>query len=181
MILCHTITFGEDISIGEVVDKANTVLVGHVRGRAYLAARLISWVKEIWGSTLKELPEVRNLARGWFVLHFSKVDYTELVLAKYWHIEMASVLLKCWNPLFDSEWEQIGAVPIWVRLPGLPLQYWSEVVFLRIGNALGTYLDYDKTYVQTKNRSMARILVYLDTREGLEEKITLKLWHYPRV
>ena len=45
---------------------------------------------------------------------------------------------------------------------------------MKIGNALGTYLDYNKTYVQTKNRALAIILVYLDTREGLEEKITLK-------
>lgn len=142
-----TIIFGEDIQMGEVADKANTVLVGHVRGRADTVERLTSWVKEIWGSTFKELPEVQNLARRWFALHFFKANYIELVLAKYWHIEMAPVLLKCWSPSFDLDREQIGVGPIWDRLLGLPLQYWSEAVFVRIGNALGTYLDYDKTYV----------------------------------
>lgn len=94
---------------------------------------------------------------------------------------MAPVLLKCWSPLFNPEWEKIGVGPIWVRLPSLPLQYWSKAVFVRIGNVLGTYLDYDKTYVRSKNRALARILVHLDTREGLEEKITHKWRHYTRV
>lgn len=43
-----------------------------------------------------------------------------------------------------------------------------------IGNALGTYLDHDRTFMESKNRTLARVLVHLDTREGLEEKITLQ-------
>lgn len=50
--------------MGEVADKENTVLVGNVGGRVYTAEILTSWVKEIWDSTLKELPEVQNLSRG---------------------------------------------------------------------------------------------------------------------
>lgn len=87
---------------------------------------------------------------------------------------MAPVLLKRWNPLFDPEREQLGAGPIWVRLPGLPIPFWAEEVFIRVGNALGTYLDYDRTYVESGNRMLARILVHLDTHDGLEEQITLQ-------
>lgn len=98
-----TITFGEDIPMGEVVDKANIVLVGHVRGRAYSATRLSNWVHEIWDGILQELPEVQSLARGWFDLHFSKAEYIDMILDEYWHIQMAPVLLKRWSPLFDPE------------------------------------------------------------------------------
>lgn len=121
------------------------------------------------------------MARGWFSLPFSRAEYTDLILAKYWHIEMARVLLKRWSPLFDPERKKIGVGPIWVRLPSLPLQFWSETMFIRIGNALGTYLEYDKTFVQSKNRALTRILVHLDTREGLEEMITLKRRHYTTI
>lgn len=107
-----TITFGKDIPMGEVVDRSNRVLVGHVRGRAYSATRLTNWVQEIWGGILQELSEVQSLARGWFSLHFSRAEYTDLILAKYWHIEMAPVLLKRWSPLFDPEREKIGVGPI---------------------------------------------------------------------
>lgn len=108
-------------------------------------------------------------------------EYTSGALARYWYIEMALVMLKRWNPLFDPEREQIGAGPLWVRLPRLPLQYWSEDVFVHIGNALGTYLDYDRSYIQSKNRSLAHILVHLDTREGLEEKLTLQWKNFTRI
>lgn len=86
---------------------ASTMLIGHVRGRAYSANRLTQWVREIWGGLLKELHEVHVLPRVWFSLHFKKENYTDLVLARYWHIEMDLVLLKQWSPLFDPEREQI--------------------------------------------------------------------------
>lgn len=157
------------------------MLVGHVHGRAYSANRVTQWVKEIWGGLLKELLEVHVFPRGWFSLHFAKENYTDFVLERYWHIEMAPVLLKWWSPLFDPEREKIGAGPLWVRLPGLPLQFWCEEVFIRIGNALGAYLDHDCTFVESKNRTLASILVHLDTHEGLEEKITLQWGKYIRV
>lgn len=94
---------------------------------------------------------------------------------------MAPVLLKRWSPLFDPEREQIGAGPLWVRLPGLPLQYWCEEAFIRIGNALGTYLDHDRTLVESSDRTVARILVHLDTPKGLVGKITLLWGNYTRV
>lgn len=169
-----TIRLDEASTLDNIMDMANTVLVGHVRGRAYSAKQLSLWVKEVWGGVLSDLPEVHALPRGWFSLKFSNEAHTNLVLARYWHIEMAPVLLKRWSPLFDLEHEQIGARPIWVRLPGLPLQFWEEEVFIRIGNALGTYLDHDRTFIESRSRTLACILVYLDTRDELEEQITLQ-------
>lgn len=176
-----SIHFGDTSAIGEAAIMASTILVRHVRGRACSVTRLTLWVKEIWGGVLKELPEFRVLLRGWFALHFAKENYTDLVLARYLHIEMASVLLKGRSPLFDPEREQIGAGPLWVRLSGLHLQYWSEEVFMCIGNSLGSYLDHDRTFIESRNRILVRILVYLDTHEGLEEKITLHWGKYTRV
>jgi len=98
-----TIKFGETSSIGEAAIMASTVLVGHVRGRTYSANRLTQWVRDIWGGILKELPEVHVLPKGWFSLHFAKENYTNLVPSRYWHIDMALVLLKRWSPLFDPE------------------------------------------------------------------------------
>lgn len=105
--------------------------------------RLRQWAEEIWGTLLKELPAIKVLARGWFSLHFHRVEYTEWILSQFWHIELAPVLLKRWDPLFDPEREQLGTRPIWVRFLGLPMQFWTPQVFKRIGDALGTYLEHD--------------------------------------
>jgi len=92
-----TIGFGETSAIGEEAFMASTILVGHVHGRAYSAKRITLWVKEIWGGLFKELPKVQVLLRGWFALDFTKENYTDFVLARYFHIEMAPVLLKRWS------------------------------------------------------------------------------------
>lgn len=75
------------------------------------------------------------------------------------------------SPLLDLEHEHLGVGPILVRLPGLPLHLWLEDVFKRNGNALGTYLDYGKSYIVTSNMAMACILVHLGTREGIEDNL----------
>lgn len=107
----------------EVADKARKILVGRVHGRTYMAEQLGLWVKKIWGQIFIQLPDVQILPRGWFALHFTLEEYTNMALARYWKIEMAPMLLKRWSPLFDPEREQIGVGPLWVSLPGLPLQY----------------------------------------------------------
>lgn len=112
--------------------------------------------------------------RGWFALRFARVDHTNWVLSSYWHFEHPSVLLKRWMPLFDPETKQIGIGPVWIRLPGLPLQYWSEDIFRQIGNAIGTYMEYKKSYLHTGMMAYARILINLNTRGGLQEFITIQ-------
>lgn len=128
----------EDIQWVDAMDLADRVLVGHIRGRSYTAEKLKTWASQIWGPFLVDIPTVQTFVRGWFALRFSRADHTSWVLSSFWHFEKASVLLKRWTPLFDPQLEQIGIGPVWVRLPGLPLQYWSEEIFRRIGNTLGT-------------------------------------------
>ena len=50
-----------------------------------------------------------------------------------------------------------------------------------IGNTLGTYLDHEKSYLTLGIMTMAKILVHLDTREGLEEAITLRWKQFVRI
>ena len=68
----------------------------------------------------------------------------------------------------------MGVGPIWVRLPTLSLQFWTRDVLRCNGEDLGIYLDHDRSYIETGNISMARILVHLDTREGLVKSYVLK-------
>ena len=76
--------------------------------------------------------------------------------------------------MFDAQTEKLNESPVWVKLPGLPLQFWFDSVFMSIGNTLGKFLDFDKSFEQTDDLSVARILVSLNPREGLAEAMTLK-------
>jgi hypothetical protein len=134
---------------GNTMDYADRVLVGCIKGRNYSAVRLKVWATEIWGEHLADIPFVQTFVRGWFALRFARADHTRWVLLSSWRFGNALVLLKRWTPLFDPETEQIGVGPVWIRLPGLPPQYWSEDNFKKVGNSLGTFMEFDKSYETT--------------------------------
>lgn len=112
---------------------------------------------------MADLSTVQTFIKGWFSLRFSRPNLTNWVLLSYWHFEHGLVLLKRWSPLFDPNTEQLRVGPIWVRLPSLPLHFWSEDIFRRIGNSIGTYMESNKSYLSTGKMAFARILVHIDT------------------
>lgn len=134
----------------------------------------------IWGQFLKQLLVVLMMTRGCFYVIFSHPDQASWVLSKFWHIKMTHVLLKRWMPLFDQYKEKLGAGPIWFRIPSLPLYFWSEDVFRCISDDLGIYLDQDKSFIEIRNVTIARILVHLDTRDGLVDNMWLQYHGYVR-
>lgn len=60
-----------------------------------------------------------------------------------------------------------------MRLPGLTLQFWNEAALRSIGEDLGLYLDHDRSYLESGICSVARILVFLDTRDGLHDNYNM--------
>lgn len=65
-----SLTFGDDLQMGDVLDTADRVLVGWVRGRSYTVAHLGQCILEICGQVLEDLTSVVTLSCGWFALCF---------------------------------------------------------------------------------------------------------------
>jgi len=68
-------------------------------------------------------------------------------------------------------------VPVWVRLPHLPLHCWSQKSLQIIDNSLGKYID---QAARKDQYSCARICVEVDMEEGLPEaiKLTVAGWSH---
>ena len=49
--------------------------------------------------------------------------------------------LNKWDISFNPEKDIPKAVPVWVKLPHLPLHCWNDEDFKAIGNTLGKYVD----------------------------------------
>ena len=78
--------------------------------------------------------------------------------------------LNKWTLDFDPTQDILSLVPIWVRLPHLPLHCWNSESLETIGNKLGKYID----RVERKDQySCARICVEVDLEIGLPEAINL--------
>ncbi|XP_006598642.1 uncharacterized protein [Glycine max] len=64
-------------------------------------------------------------------------------------------------------------MPIWVKLPQLPLCLWGLKSLNKIGSAIGNPLMTDECTTQKLRVSYARILVEVDTTQKLVEEITI--------
>jgi len=165
---------GEDVEWHNILEMSKLTIVGKVIGRFFARRTMVSWVDRFWKEVVGYSPVVDLLTRGWFAVTFAKEEDLPKILNRSWSLDHSPVLLKKWHPLFDASIERVDIIPIWVRMPALPLQYWSEFHLRGIGNMLGTCLEVDLSFLKTHIKQVARVLVSINIREGLAETITLK-------
>jgi hypothetical protein len=48
-----------------------------------------------------------------------------------------------WHPLFNAQGEALSSMPMWINLPNLPLEFWSDSGFRAIGDVLGNFIALD--------------------------------------
>ena len=86
-----------------------------------------------------------------------------------------------WTSNFNPEVDIPKVVPVWVRLPNLPMHCWIPKSPKAIGNALGRYIDMASPKDQY---SCAHVCVEVDLEVGLPEaiKLTVGNWyHYKKM
>jgi hypothetical protein len=168
------LVFGEDVAMDRVLDFSERAVVGRVRGKNLGMAFLKGWVNKTWLPELSKMPHIRLLTRGWFAFIFSSSEEVDWVLKKVWCFADTPTLLKRWTPTFDAKREIIDEDPIWVRLPGLPMQYWNTHRFASIGDLLGSYLEADMSFEDTRIMTVAHILVKINLKKGLLQELTIE-------
>jgi hypothetical protein len=86
--------------------------------------------------------------------------------------------LNKWTPNFSTENVIPSSLPIWVRLPFLPLHCWNDETLKNIGNSLEKYID--RTEPREGIQACARLCVEVDLEKGPPEAIQLTLddWSY---
>ncbi|WMV30066.1 hypothetical protein MTR67_023451 [Solanum verrucosum] len=73
---------------------------------------------------------------GYFVVRFAKEEEMDKVLCSGPHYLMRRpVIMKPWVLEFNFNKEILTTIPLWVKLPNLPLNCWNEVVLSKIGSS----------------------------------------------
>ncbi|KAK4723266.1 hypothetical protein R3W88_026045 [Solanum pinnatisectum] len=98
---------------------------------------------------------------GYFVVRFANKEERDMVL--------------CSGPhhLLRRPEEILTTIPLWVKLPNLPLNCWNSVVLSKIGSSLGKPLYADGCTTQTSRISFAKILVEVDVTRPLAKVIKI--------
>jgi hypothetical protein len=79
-----------------------------------------------WGSGLGYIQVAHLLARGWLNFVFHSEEDVVSVLKEVWFMDRSYLSIKPWHPLFDAKNEPMEGTPVWIKLPGLPMEFWIE-------------------------------------------------------
>ncbi|XP_019225767.1 PREDICTED: uncharacterized protein LOC109207324 [Nicotiana attenuata] len=85
------------------------------------------------------------------------------------------MVLKYWDPNFQMKDESMRIVPIWINLPGLPIQCWAEEHLGRIASLLGKPICTDRLTAECERVSYARILVDMDITQPMPDEFCVEI------
>ena len=166
-----TVALPEEETCKAALILADRGLIGQFTGLWPSPKSVEDWTQRNWNPLTKEGVQSYFVGKGFFVFVFDSADDRSLIFRNGpYFMGPQGLYLNKWTPDFDPTQDVPSAVPVWVRLPHLPLHCWNPKSLQIIGNTLGKYIDQAPRKDQY---SCARICVEVDLEEGLPEAINL--------
>ena len=117
-------------SIPMAVALAEKALIGQFTGPWPSPRTTNSWVQHNWRPLIDQNVSCYALGRGYFLFDFSsKLDRDLIFRNGPYFMGPQGLYLTRWTPDFDPALDVPKAVPVWVRLPNLPMHFWGEESF----------------------------------------------------
>lgn len=105
-------------------------------------------------------PKVYYHNDGYFVIRFNNLEErNEVRYSGPYMINNKPIITKAWPADFSFNDEVLKTIPVWVRLPNLPLNCWDIDSLSMIGSGLGNPIYADDCTKNVDRISYARILV----------------------
>lgn len=132
------------------------------------------WAKK--GEKEKSVDEPREISvelpdNDFFVVKFSSEEGLEFALKEGpWLIFDHYLTIRKWEWGFDAKRASIDTVEAWVRITGLPLEFFDQKLLTELGNKIGRFKKLDIT----EREKYARICVEIDLKKPLLLKFTIE-------
>ncbi|XP_075077077.1 uncharacterized protein LOC142163832 [Nicotiana tabacum] len=97
----------------------------------------------------------------------------EVLMNDLYTINSKPIILRPWTEGFDFNEEVLKTIPLLVKFPKLPLNYWSNHVLSKIGSGLGKPLYADACTTLADRVSYARVLIEMDITRIIPGSIKL--------
>ena len=121
---------------------ADRALVGQFTGLWPSPKSTENWVIKNWNPLIKNKATSYFLGRGYFLFEFNTKEDKDLIFRNGpYFMGPQGLYLNKWTPDFDPVMDVPSTVPIWVRLPNLPVHCWNWDSLKHIGDALGKFID----------------------------------------
>ncbi|GAV64823.1 DUF4283 domain-containing protein, partial [Cephalotus follicularis] len=99
-------------------------------------------------------------ALGVFLVKFENLQARDWVLNNGpWDVWGYHLVLRVWTKDMPLSLEDCKSMPVWVKLKGIPIQYWNKVGLSYIANVLGRPLHMDANTTDKNVLTFARICI----------------------
>lgn len=146
--------------------------VDYFLGRKPYFHHLNEFVRSVWPA----LQEVVASSQGLYFFRFKSVGAMEEVIeGGPWLFQGQPIVLQKWEPGMLMMRKQHKAVPVWIRLRNLPLEYWTEEGLSVVASGIGKPLYQDAITKQCSRVDYARVCVLEDFDANLPKHLVLLL------
>ncbi|OIT35019.1 hypothetical protein A4A49_03017 [Nicotiana attenuata] len=115
-------------------------------------------------------PKVLLHGDGYFIFKFESIEDKNMIIQNGpYTFNNRPMILKDWTPDFNIRNESLRLVPIWVIVPGLPIQFWAEENLGRLVSYIEQPLCTDKLTAHYDRVSYARVLIEVDVTQPLPD------------
>ncbi|CAN1130296.1 hypothetical protein LINPERHAP2_LOCUS5742 [Linum perenne] len=119
--------------------------------------------------------QVSDVGFGFYVVNFETIaDYERAMFGGPWMVNDHYVVIQEWRPYFRPEETLLSTLRVWVRLPGIPFEYFDREILKIIGDRIGRTVRIDHTTLEGSRGNFARICVEVDLSKPLLSKYRLR-------
>ncbi|GJR11627.1 copia protein [Tanacetum coccineum] len=130
-------------SIRAISERFTNTAYGFFLGKRMTYPVVANYVRNTWGK-FGLVKSMLNSSTRLFSFQFSSTDGLNSMLKNGpWFIRNHPLILHKWNPDVDLMKEDVGNVPVWFKLHGVPITTFSEDGLSAIATNLGTLLVLD--------------------------------------
>ncbi|XP_059076363.1 uncharacterized protein LOC131875739 [Cryptomeria japonica] len=161
--------------VSEDVDYwCNHALICKFLGLRLSLPVLESWARRVWNP--EGDMEIILAANNYFLVIFSNLmDRNRAFEGGPYFFNQVGLFIKPWHMGFNSAEEIPSRVPVWIRLPRLPLEFWREDILHSISLLLGKPVGSASQTQDRKIISFARICVEVDLNNPLPDSMEIRM------
>ncbi|CAO2812509.1 unnamed protein product [Amaranthus hypochondriacus] len=159
----------ESHDVADLIRLWECAVVVYVVGGNVSADIIRGFIRKHWSYV--SMPTIHTHEDGYFIFRFNtEEECSEILKGGPYFLNRAPMIVKKWNSNFDFKEEILRVIPVWIRLPSLPLHCWGEETLRRIVSAIGVPVLADECTAKQSKVSYARVLVEVDiTHEFVKE------------
>lgn len=132
-------------------------------------------LRQLWNPSGEMI--VLDLPNDYFLVRFERESDLQGALTRGpWMMFGHYMLIKQWDPTFNSNTSVISTTGVWIRISGLPLMMYEKNLLFGISATIGNPLQIDEATMRVTRGRFARVCVEVDLRKPLKGVIDLPEW-----